>query len=152
MAQTLTERLKGESIEKLASDARTKGNPVKGAILFTQQNLHCTRCHNARDARPVGPALNALGKDVTDVHLVEALLAPSKSVRKGYESVVILTTAGNVIAGRVVEDGPARIVVQRSTGDLDRVTIPRPEVEEIRPSMVSAMPENLVDPLGDRQP
>lgn len=152
LAQTLTERLKSESVEKLASDARTRGNPVRGAILFTQQNLHCTRCHNSQDAKPVGPALNALGKDVTDVHLVEALLFPSKSVRKGFESVVIVTTAGNVIAGRVVDDGPERDIVQRSTGDLDRITIPRSEIEEFRPSMVSAMPENLVDPLGDRQP
>ncbi len=150
MAQSLSRRLKAEPVERVASDARQKGNAIRGAILFTQQNLACTRCHAPGVNEAVGPELAGLGSDVTDVYLVEALLEPSKAIRKGFESVTLVTNAGEVISGRIIEDAPDRIVLQVSSGELPRISLSRSEIEEMAPSRISAMPDNLVDQLASR--
>ena len=54
---SLTERLKSESLAKLAEDARTKGNPIRGAILFPQQKLGCANCHVVGNDALLGPDL-----------------------------------------------------------------------------------------------
>ncbi len=149
--ESLSQRLRAEPAEALARAARQKGDAVRGAILFTRRDLSCTRCHVPGAARPIGPDLTQLASDVTDAYLVESLLEPSKAVRKGFESVTVVTTDGKSLSGRLVEDGPRRLVIQVSTGDLERVTLPRSEIEEISPNRLSAMPDNLVDRLADRK-
>ncbi len=149
-AQSLTQRLQAESPETLAVDARRKGDAARGAILFTQPSLSCTRCHAPGVIRPVGPDLNTPGSDVTDTYLVEALLDPSKAIRKGFESVTVVTAAGKVLLGRIVEESPETIVLQVSSSELQRVTLSRSEIEELAPSKLSAMPANLVDQLANR--
>ncbi len=151
MAQTLTQRLKTESIDKLATDAREQGNAVRGAIVFTQKNLNCTTCHAAGVAKPVGPNLKGLGSDATDVYLVEALLEPSKAIKKGFDSVLVVTIDGKTLPGRIIDENPDEVVLQVSSGDLPRVTLARSDIDEIAPSKVSAMPENLIDQLANRE-
>lgn len=97
---SLSKKLIAEPIEALASDARQNGDAVRGAIVFTQQNLACTKCHVAGASNPIGPDLNQLAKETTDVYLVESLLAPSKNIRKGFGSTSVVTTAGKVFTGR----------------------------------------------------
>ncbi len=149
-AQSLSQQLRDEPVESLAKAARQKGNAVRGAIVFTQQNLACTRCHVAGNARPVGPDLTQLGKDVTDAYLVEALLQPSKVIRKGFESVTVVTTAGKAIPGRIVEQSPEQIVLGISTGDFRLQTLKRSDIDEIAANTSSAMPDNLADQLQNR--
>lgn len=150
-AQSLSQQLKAESVETLATAVQQKGNAVRGAILFTNRKLSCTRCHSASGTgKPVGPDLTQLGRDVTDAYLIEALLDPSKAIKKGFESVTVVTTAGKTFSGRIVEDSPQRIVLQVASGDLERVTLLKSEIEEIAPNKQSAMPANLVDQLESR--
>lgn len=151
MAQTLSQQLKAESVERLAKDARQQGNAVRGAILFTQQNLSCTKCHTDGAARPIGPNLKNLSSELTDVYLVEALLQPSKTIRKGFESASVVTIAGRTFNGRIIEDSPDRIVLQVANDRLQQVTLPRSDIDVIAPSRMSAMPENLVDQLAGRE-
>lgn len=155
--QSLSLRLKAEPTETLARAAREQGNAVRGAILFTQQKLACTRCHAAEDSKRLGPDLRQLQSDVTDESLVESLLQPSKAIRKGFESVTLLTTAGKTLHGRIVDEQPDRITIRiisdglpLGTDELPRKTLARTEIEEIVPSQLSAMPDNLVDQLENR--
>ncbi len=149
-AQTLSQQLKAEPVETLAKAARQQGNAVRGAIVLTNQKLSCTRCHSTGEGKPVGPDLRQLGSDVTDAYLIEALLEPSKTIKKGFESVTIATTAGKTFSGRLVVETPQTVVLQLGSGDFRRVTMARSEIEEIAPSKQSAMPDNLVDQLGSR--
>lgn len=150
-AQTLSQRLKTEPIETLAQAARQKGDAVKGAVLFTQQNLNCVRCHAPGVGLPVGPNLRELSSDVTDAYLVEALLDPSKAIRKGFESVTVVTKAGKAIPGRILDQTPDRVRLQEASGDLRQLTLPRSEIDQIAPNPISTMPANLVDLLANRQ-
>jgi putative heme-binding domain-containing protein len=150
-AQSLSQRLKTEPTEKLAAAARKDGSAVRGAILFTQRNLNCTRCHGSGDAKLLGPDLTQLGNDATDVYLVEALLNPSKVIRKGFESVIVVTKAGKPISGRIVEQTADKLAIRVSSDDLRLVTLAKADIEEIAPNKVSSMPEKLVDELKDRR-
>ncbi len=149
--QTLAQRLKAESVVQLAADARQQGDAVRGAILFTGPKLSCTKCHVRGAERPIGPELMGLGKDVSDVYLIEALLEPSKAIKAGFESVRVLTKEGVIVSGRIVEESADGLVLQPASGDLQRIKLDRAEIDEIAPSRLSAMPENLVDQLGDRR-
>ncbi|MBM4015438.1 MAG: heme-binding protein [Planctomycetes bacterium] len=89
-AATLEARLRAEPVKELAAAARRDGDPRRGAAVFFQPGLACSRCH-ATDApaEPVaarlGPDLTQLGAAVDDVMLVEALLEPSRRIRPGFE-------------------------------------------------------------------
>ncbi|MEZ6057312.1 MAG: c-type cytochrome [Planctomycetaceae bacterium] len=150
-AQTLSQRLREEPVGSLAEAARQRGDAVRGAVLLTQKNLNCTGCHAAGVRHPIGPDLKNLGPETTDVSLVEALLEPSKVIRKGFESSVIVTTAGKVLTGRIVDQKPDQILFRETSGDFNEMTLRRIEIESITPSELSAMPENLVDQLASRE-
>src|SRR3984957_19915301 len=103
----LDQQLRREDPSALARDARLLGDARRGALVFYQPALTCTRCHvneRADAPPPLGPDLAALGKDVSDVELVEGILEPSKAIKKGYESITIATDDGRTINGLLAEE------------------------------------------------
>ena len=53
-----------------------------------------------------GSDLTRMGKEATDAYLVEAMLFPSKVIRKGFESSTVVTLAGKIYTGRIVKQTP----------------------------------------------
>src|SRR5262245_36290853 len=98
-------QLLGENREALVQEALRLGDPVRGAIVFHQPYLTCTKCHSAGDefAHPLGPDLARPEKGTTPAQLVEAILEPSKVIRKGFEPVSVLLKDGTTISGVLVE-------------------------------------------------
>ena len=72
-AQTLTEKLKSEPVEQLAAAVRKEGQPVRGAILFSQQKLGCVNCHATGNDALLGPDLTRSDEKISDVDFVESL-------------------------------------------------------------------------------
>ncbi|MCH2181101.1 MAG: hypothetical protein MK108_03765 [Mariniblastus sp.] len=151
-AQTLTEKLTAEDPALLAETARQSGNVVRGAILFHQGNINCAKCHRPQAvAERRGPDLSREDSQLTDRLVVESILQPSQAISQGFETVKLVTQDGLTIDGLLVEDRPDQVVL-RSNEDPDQlVTIPRDEIEGIRPGTKSNMPEGLADQLKDRQ-
>src|SRR4051794_23911048 len=86
-ADTLEKQLQKEAPAALAQEARAKGDPIRGAILFYQPALTCSKCHLPGEKQAtLGPDLAAADKGVTGDYLVEAILDPSKEIKKGYET------------------------------------------------------------------
>lgn len=148
----LDQLLIGEEPGKLIQEARRDGNVVRGAILFHQGNINCAKCHRpTTGGDPIAPDLSRMDSQVTDEQIVESILQPSKTIRKGYETVKVLTIGGRVIAGVVVADDAGEIVL-RELANVDRlVTVNREDVDEIQPGTVSGMPAGLVNELKDRR-
>lgn len=149
-AQTLREQLKSESTQSLASEARSHGNAIRGAILFTSPALACSKCHGAASMDLVGPDLNRLAKDTTDAHLVESLLEPSKKISEGFAMTQLLTEDGSVIVGRLLNESDADLVLRGATGASEFIRVAKVNIAERKMSTTSAMPDNLIDPLKDR--
>src|SRR3954454_15485200 len=102
---TLEATLRSQSPATLAGDARRLGDPRRGAAVFYQPALTCTKCHVGENGAPtLGPELAALGKGVADVHLVDSILDPSKTIKKRYETVTISTDDGRTVTGLLGED------------------------------------------------
>lgn len=135
-------------------DARRLGDARRGALVFYQPALTCTKCHvNERaDAPPtLGPDLAALGKDVPDVELVEGILEPSKAIKKGYEPVTIATDDGRTLTGLLVEERADALVLKDPSQEGKPVTIARGRIEHQSRGGPSIMPGGLVNTLGSRQ-
>ena len=151
-AGTLQEQLTAEGVAALARAARAQGDAARGALVFYQPSLACAKCHGDGSGKaPLGPDLTRLGPDATDDALVEAILDPSRTIKKGYETHTLATAAGKTIVGFLVEERPDAVVLREATGDGATVTVPKDEVVERRDTGPSLMPAGLVNLLATRQ-
>jgi len=144
--------LSKEPVEQLAREARTQGDPARGAVSFYQVQLGCAKCHRiAQEGTGVGPDLAQSSREITDSYLVESLLTPSKVIKKGYESITISTKAGRLIKGVLVSQDQDVVKVRDPNREEEILAIAKKEVEELTPNPQSAMPDNLVNQLSSRQ-
>ena len=152
-APTLEEQLLEEDAAELAKEAREKGEAARGAILFYQQHLTCTKCHTYGEEDPVlGPDLAEPQEEKpTDVFLVEAILKPSEKIREGFEPIVVLTADGKMVTGLLVEDKPDELILRDPTNDGELITIKKDEIDDQAEGLESIMPTMLVNQLGNRQ-
>lgn len=148
----LQQELLKENSAALAKAAREKGDAGRGAIVFHRSELLCTRCHTAgEDMGKLGPDLAKVGKEATDGYLIESVLLPSKTIKKGFETLTITTTAGKSVSGLLVEEGTDAVVLRDAAQDGKLLTIRKKDIEERHTNPSSLMPEGLVNVLSSRQ-
>jgi putative heme-binding domain-containing protein len=150
----LEPQLRREDPTVLARDARRLGDARRGALLFFQPALMCAKCHLSQGAgmpAPLGPDLTTLGKGVADTTLVEAILEPSKTIKKGYETVTIVTDDGRTSNGLLAEDRADAVILRNPGQDGDLITIAKSRIEQRGNRGPSVMPAGLVNALGSRQ-
>jgi putative heme-binding domain-containing protein len=152
-ASGLEQELLAENRVSLVQDALRSGDPVRGAIVFYQPYLTCTKCHTAgaEAAHPLGPDLARLEKATTPGHLVESILEPSKVIRKGFEPVAVVLNDGKTLNGILVEQTGRAIVIRDVAQQGRTVSIPKDRVDESTASRTSIMPAGLVNQLAGRQ-
>ena len=150
LPQSLSEILKSEKTLSLAVAARERGSAVRGAVLFPLQKFGCSNCHVPGNDNLLGPDLTRLGEPTTDTHLVESLLQPSKVIRKGFETVTVVTVSGKSLTGRIIEQSPEKLVLRETSADRKLVTLNKSNIDQVVPNKVSSMPANLIDQLKDR--
>lgn len=150
-AQSLEVLLRQQSPEALVAQARNEGDAVRGAIVFFQPTLACSKCHSVGDAKKpiLGPNLAAPLDPLSDVALVESVIEPSKLIRKSFETVRVVTTGGQVLSGLPVERTDEKVVLRDATGQL--VTVRTSDIEAFANQSQSLMPSGQVDQLSSRQ-
>jgi putative heme-binding domain-containing protein len=150
----LEPQLLREGPAALAKAARETGDPVRGAVLFYEPQLGCTKCHTCGGAdgeSPLGPDLARPAPGATAGDVVESLLAPSKVIRKGYEAVVVNRSDGATVTGLVAEDRKDALVLRDPAAAGKPVVIPTADVERRTTSATSLMPTGLTNQLADRR-
>jgi putative heme-binding domain-containing protein len=122
------------------------GSPYVGKKLFTTR---CATCHILHaTGGTVGPDLTPFKRDDA-AHLLLHIINPSAEIREGYENQIVSTADGRTLTGIVVEKDTSVVVLR--TADGQRVVLPRDEIEEMRVSGVSLMPEGLLQSLSDQE-
>ena len=149
-------RLKSSSCEKArprwSRAAASQGDARRGAIVFYQPHLLCASCHvKGERGEGLGPDLATLDKTVPGTDLVEAILEPSKTIRKGYETVTVVTKDGKTTAGRLIEQTTDALFVREAMPEGKTIRIVRAEIDERHDNGPSIMPKGLVNQLGSRQ-
>ena len=150
-SNSLSKQLQQENATDLAKAARASGDPVQGAILFSQKKFNCVGCHAQNAANLLGSDLTQVELDVPDEYFVESILLPSKVIKKGYETVTILDIDGRVLKGRIVDKNATQYVLRDTSPEQRLITVPRDSVEELKLDTKSSMPEALADQLANRK-
>lgn len=152
-AQMLDDELKRTSVAELIDLAKRDGDAARGAVVFFQPHMACAKCHAVGKAtnNTLGPDLAALGPTVTDEHLVESVLFPSKVIRKGFESVTVVTTEGKSLSALLVERTPEKVIIRDIQRAGEVTTIPATEIDTIKVNVESIMPSGQVNQLTSRQ-
>jgi putative heme-binding domain-containing protein len=149
---TIAEQLAAEGPEALAVAARREGNAERGAIVFHLPQSTCTRCHAVNDHSPsLGPSLITSKDALDDARIVEAILSPSKAIRKGYEATTLATKDGRTLTGVIAESTEEACKLWDPAGGGAQIVVPRDEIEEQAVSNVSLMPEGVANLLTSRQ-
>lgn len=133
-----------EQLAKLAhyEQRLAGGDPVLGKAIFKSNKTACVACHRAEnEGGNIGPDLSRIGEVRTGRDLLEAVLFPSVSFARGYESYAVLTADGHSYVGVIQRETPEMIYLR--TADRSEVRILRADIEEMLPSNISVMPEGL---------
>ena len=94
----------------------------------------------------VGPELTTIGRKGVE-HLYRSIAAPSESITPDFVTYTVSLKDGRVAAGVVRAEGPGAIRV--IDAEAKSVTLPRAEIDELRPAATSIMPVGLVPALGE---
>jgi putative heme-binding domain-containing protein len=152
VAPMLESQLLGENAAELARAARRQGDPARGAILFYRPALSCAKCHVGDAQQPAfAPDLAQPGDTASDTYLVESILQPSKVIKPGYETLIVVTTKGTTLTGFRVREDATTLLLRDAGQDFKPVTLRKSDIEERRISPISIMPAGLVNQLGTRQ-
>jgi putative heme-binding domain-containing protein len=132
-----------ELLAYLQGPARS-GDAVKGRVVF--EKAQCMKCHKyGKEGEGIGPDLTTLSKRFKRGEVLESILYPSKVISDQYRSSLIVTKKGLQLSGLVAVNGD-RITVLMSDGS--KVALKKEEIEQQYASLVSVMPERLLDPLS----
>ena len=137
---------------KLGSNPRPKtiltfrGDPSKGERMFWSREFACGNCHRIGDrGTPVGPDLSTIGTLRSREELLESLLAPSRRVEPKYAAYAVATTGGLSFTGLLISRDESRVVLRDGQGK--EVSLAAKDVEQLRPSLASLMPDGQLASL-----
>lgn len=130
---------------RLLPESLARADASNGRKLFQQA---CASCHKLfGEGGQVGPDLTGSDRRNLD-YLLDNLLDPSGVVPENFRMSVITLKDGRVVNGLVGSGNDRTLNVQSAT---EKLVLERAEVESVKPSSFSMMPEGLVDALSDAQ-
>ncbi|MFN9345029.1 MAG: c-type cytochrome, partial [Planctomycetota bacterium] len=139
-------RLKGSTPEEKLAEVRRLNNDLRagtgnrdnGKQVFQQ---HCASCHKLFGrGQEIGPDLTSANRKDREYMLV-SIVDPSSVIRREYVSMAIRSTDQRVLTGLVKDSGNGKLTIQPQQGQA--IEVSRDEIEEIKTSDVSLMPEDL---------
>jgi putative membrane-bound dehydrogenase-like protein len=128
--------------------ARAPDQPAdlsRGRAIF---NRTCLACHKLYDSGgDVGPDLTGSDRANAD-YILENVLDPSAAVSRDYTLTNLAMTDGRLIAGIIRERNDASLVIQTAN---ERIVVPREDIETIKSSTASMMPEGQLEMLSQQE-
>jgi len=125
------------------------GDRERGRKLFLGELANCSKCHQVRgEGAKIGPDLsNLVHRDFDSV--LRDILEPSAAINPDYLNYVVATNDGRTFAGIVHSDSKDKLTLADGTGKL--IELAKQDIEEITPSKVSVMPQDVVKQLKSDQ-
>ena len=134
----------------LAEITSLHGDIRRGQLVFTDAKTACVTCHEiGYVGGHLGPSLTSIGKIRTERDLLEAVVYPSASFVRSYEPMRVVNKAGDDFSGVLRKDAPDEVVL--GTGADTEVRIARADIADMRPGMVSVMPQGLDTQLSRQE-
>ncbi|MCA9193291.1 MAG: hypothetical protein KDB03_16080 [Planctomycetales bacterium] len=116
-----------------------------GRALFQQT---CAKCHRLYGAgETIGPDLTGGNRHDLN-YLLENIIDPSAVVSKNYRMSILLLKDDRIINGLIFSQTETLVEVQTQT---DRLTISHDQIEQIKETGLSPMPDGLLDNMTNEQ-
>jgi putative membrane-bound dehydrogenase-like protein len=120
-------------------------DPAAGRAVYERT---CNACHKLFDAGgDVGPELTGSDRANPD-YILENVLDPSATVANEYTVTNVATADGRLVSGILRSQTPAVLTIQTAN---ERVLIPTEDVEEVKRSNLSMMPEGQLETLSEQE-
>lgn len=118
---------------------------LRGQALFAK---HCASCHRIGDTGVhVGPDISD-SRTKKPIELLTAILTPNLAIDNNYFRYVVLSTDGNVHEGMILDETQDTVTLRNEKNP--RLTLRRSEIEEIRATGLSLMPDGLETQLDQQ--
>ena len=132
-----------DSLKKqLEPGVLARADTSRGRAVFERV---CASCHKLYGyGGEIGPDLTGTGRDNLD-YLLENIVDPSASVSADFRMVVVALSDGRVLNGMVRARTDRTMTLQTQA---EAVVLDRGDIEDVRPSSASLMPDGLLDPLS----
>ncbi|MFK7817967.1 MAG: PVC-type heme-binding CxxCH protein, partial [Planctomycetaceae bacterium] len=125
---------------------KLRGDAANGRPVFRK---NCSKCHRLEGVgEQIGPGLAAIRNRGIDAVLMN-ILDPNREVNPQYISYAVLTEDGRTVSGMIASETASGITLR--DGEKVNVTVPRDEIEEIRSTGLSLMPEGLEKDISKQQ-
>ena len=117
-------------------------------IFFDRSDVSCLRCHKIKgEGGEVGPELTGIGGKQNREYLLESIVLPDKQIAKGYETVVLTLTNGQVKSGILKSEDKSEVRLITAEGTV--IVVPVEEIDS-RGRGPSAMPGDVTKYLSRR--
>lgn len=128
-----------------------KGSTQAGKTLFeTGDGITCRNCHRLNQVgQNIGPTLESIGTQQTPAELLGSILRPSENVAAAYQTKQIVLSDGRILSGVILDDNTDLLVLADSGGK--QYSLAKDEIESMRTSPRSMMPENLLSGMTPSQ-
>jgi len=140
-----------ELLSYLNTPDAAAASPQRGAAVFAKAS--CIKCHRFGErGESVGPELTTVSRRFQRREILESILFPSQVISDQYSSKSVTLKDGRSFWGLVAPQPDGALVVLQS--DAQKVSVPKDQIEEVRPLKKSAMSEGLLngltlDEIGD---
>lgn len=132
-----------EAMRKYQAALTQKGDPIRGADVFTK---HCQACHQLHGkGHKVGADLAGVIGRRKEILLVD-ILDPSKEVAPDFINFMVVTRRGQVLTGMIAAETPASVKLRRAEG-VEEIIL-RSEIQELRSTGKSLMPDGFEQQLS----
>lgn len=154
----VVERLWGASIAQAAALVKSErerltklldaghGSPYDGKKLFAAS---CAKCHTLfSEGGQIGPDLTSYNREQVE-NMLRHIVDPNAEIREGFETFAVTTNDGRALTG-FLADQDAQVVVLRGFNG-ENTNVPRADIDEMKNTGTSLMPEGLLKDLSDKQ-
>ena len=124
-----------------------KGDVARGKLIFFSDGARCKACHDVREThKSIGTTLLEINKKYKQrSELLQHVLKPSLKIEEPFAAYAVLTTGGKVITGLLAKKTDEAITIKTAQRKL--VRIPTDEIDEMRKSSKSLMPDRILSDL-----
>ncbi len=143
--ETAADRVKLIARYKKLVDAAAlpRPDPAQGRLLFAKT---CQQCHTLFGVGgKVGPDITGSNRADLD-YLLSNIIDPSAVMAKEYMTTVVTTTDGRILSGIVRQQDKVKVTLVTAN---ETLTLPRDEIDSLKASDKSMMPDDLLTPLKD---
>jgi putative heme-binding domain-containing protein len=130
---------------KLDPSRIAEANLASGHDIFKKT---CAACHKLfGEGQTIGPDLTGANRRNLN-YLLSNVIDPSAAVPVDFQLTIVLTQDGRVVSGFISQQSESAMTIQTES---ESIQIPSEEIDAVKVSAVSMMPDGLLDKLSEEQ-